>query len=110
MFENKILTWDTLVKRGEIRLGRCVHCLSKEETIDHLMVERTLAQKVWLGIRNDPNITLGWLSQLMVHYFSYWKRVVEHWKELPYFIYWEILEHQNFVIFEGLHIFVQRQS
>lgn len=39
MLEQKILTWENLIKRGIIGPSRCALCGNSEETVFHLFVE-----------------------------------------------------------------------
>jgi hypothetical protein len=47
MIENRILTWDNLIKRGFVGPSRCFLCGEEEETINHLMVKCPFTKDVW---------------------------------------------------------------
>jgi len=75
MFEQKNFTWKNLVKRGIYRTSRCVLCGNNEENVSHLFVECSFTCKNRIKKR-------------------------ENWKEIHYFICWEVWKHRNLVIFE----------
>jgi hypothetical protein len=45
--EGKILTWDSLQKRGWEGPGRCPLCRKESESITHLFTSCTFARTVW---------------------------------------------------------------
>jgi hypothetical protein len=57
MFENRILTWDNLSKRGLIGPSRCVLCGEREESLNHLMVDCLFTKEVWKSILNELSFT-----------------------------------------------------
>jgi hypothetical protein len=47
MLEQKILTWENLLKRGFVGPSKCVLCGLKEENVKHLFVECSFTKDIW---------------------------------------------------------------
>jgi hypothetical protein len=65
MFENKILTWDNLTKRGMIGPSRCALCGAKEESLNHLMVDCLFTKDIWNSILNELKLKRKWGGGLL---------------------------------------------
>jgi hypothetical protein len=99
MFENKILTWENLTKRGMIGPSRCVMCGDKEETLNHLLVECHFTKDIWISILKELKLKRNWGGGHLSECFQNWIKEMEFWKEVPCYICWEIWKHKNLVIF-----------
>jgi hypothetical protein len=86
MFENIILTWDNLSKRGFFGPSRCVLCGEREESLKHLMVEFFFSKEVWKSILNVFHLQREWGNGLLCECFQDWIKEMDYWKELPCFI------------------------
>ena len=64
--ENKILTWDNLLKRGFTGPGLCLLCKENEETISHLFIHCSFYKSVWVEVCKYLNIKvfLQWFDSL----------------------------------------------
>jgi len=60
MLEQKILTWENLIKRGIIGLSRCALCRNSEETVFHLFVECKFTKNIWFTILKELKINSTW--------------------------------------------------
>jgi hypothetical protein len=85
LFENKILTWDNLSKRGFCGPSRCVLCGEEEESINHLMVYCSFSKDVWEFILNVFQIQRVWGCGQLNECFQVWVKEMEMWKELSLF-------------------------
>jgi hypothetical protein len=90
VFENRILTWDNMSKRGLYGPSRCVLCGEGEESIKHLMVHCSLPKEVWKFILNVFHLQRDWGSGQLCDCFQVWIKEMENLKELPCFISWEV--------------------
>ena len=45
--QNRILTWDNLLKRGFTGPSRCTLCMQNEETMEHLLNTCPYSQQIW---------------------------------------------------------------
>ena len=85
--ENKILTWDSYIKRGGIGPSvRCL-CLLGVEMVDHLMGNCHYTQDVWRDVKNYFNIEQSWSSDTIISCFIQWMVRENSWKVLPYIVY-----------------------
>jgi hypothetical protein len=108
MFENRILTWDNLSKRGLIGPSRCVLCGEREESLNHLMVECLFTKEIWNSILNEFHLQRNWGGGLLCDCYQVWIKEMEYWKELPCYICWEIWKHRNMIIFEEHNLSLAR--
>jgi len=99
MFEQKIVTWENLTKRGLIGPSRCVLCGENEETMNHLFVECHFAKDIWTLILKELKLNRFWVGGQIIECFQFWIRKMEYWKEIPCYVCWEIWKHENMVIF-----------
>jgi hypothetical protein len=100
MLEQRILTWENLVKRGIYGPSRCVLCGNDEETVYHLFVDCSFTKDIWFTIIKDLKLTNNWEGGQIVECLQNWIRKELNWKEIPCFICWEVWKHMNLVIFE----------
>jgi hypothetical protein len=100
MLEQKILTWEILIKRGIIGPSRCALCGEAEETLNHLFVDCNFTKDIWHSILKEQNLNIIWEGGQLIDCFQIWISKTKFWKELPCYICWEIWKHKNLVIFE----------
>jgi hypothetical protein len=90
MIENRILTWDNLIKRGMIGPSRSMLCGEREEFVNHLMVECLFNKEIWNSILNELHLKRIWGGGPSSAFYREWIKEMEFWKELPGYICWEI--------------------
>jgi hypothetical protein len=99
MIENRILTWDNLLKRGFSGPSRCFMCGEGEETINHLMVYFPFTKEVWKYLLNVLKFQRFLECGQLRECFQAWNKVKDHWLELPCYICWEVWRQRNLIIF-----------
>jgi hypothetical protein len=99
MIENRILTWDNLIKRGFVGPSRCFLCGKGEETINHLMVKCPFTRDVWNYLLKVLKVQRIWDCRQLSESFQNWNKVKDNWLELPCYICWEIWRQRNLIIF-----------
>jgi hypothetical protein len=99
MIDNRILTWDNLLKRGFVGPSRCFLCGKGEETINHLMVYCSFTKEVWNYLLKVLKVQRIWECGQLSESFQNWNKVKENWTELPCYICWEIWRQRNLIIF-----------
>jgi ribonuclease HI len=108
---NAILTGDNLKKKGWEGPTHCPFCVSKEETVAHILLNCSFAREVWnlalapwtnqVPLPDEiPNLLLSWQALCP---FSLTKkdRLKSCWGYLPKFICWKIWLERNARIFKG---------
>jgi hypothetical protein len=100
MLEQRILTWENLVKRGFLGPSRCVLCGKDEETVLHLFVECNFTKDIWTLVLKDLKLKNYWVGGQIVECLKNWNRKEVIWKEIPCYICWEVWKQRNLVIFE----------
>jgi hypothetical protein len=69
MLEQKILTWENLIKRGLIGPSRCVICGENEETLNHLFVECQFTKDIWTLILKELKLNRLWEGGQIIECF-----------------------------------------
>jgi len=62
--EGKILTWDTLQKRGWTGPGHCSLCKSDCESVSHIFIACPFAISVWNAIYLELRLNRSWITLL----------------------------------------------
>jgi hypothetical protein len=70
--ENKILTWDTLQKKGWQSPNRCHLCSKYVESVYHLFVSCSFCWDVWLRIKKELNYLVVWEGSTLSDCFENW--------------------------------------
>jgi ribonuclease HI len=100
LFEQKILTWENLYKRGILGPSRCVLCGTQEENLKHLFVDCIFTKNIWATILLELKIDSVWEGEQVDVCCENWIKKKENCKEVPGFICWEVWKHKNLAIFE----------
>jgi hypothetical protein len=100
MLEQKILTWENLVKRGIVGPSRCVLCGNNEENVRHIFVDCSFTKDIWYIIQKDLNFESVWEGGQIADCLQTWIKKKENYKEIPCYICWEVWKHRKLVIFE----------
>ena len=98
--QNKILTWDNLLRRVFSGHGYCSLCKATNEAITHMFLHYSFIQEVWLEVCNLLKFNDGqegtYFQSCMYDQFNKPMK----YKELPLFIIWYIWKARNQSIFE----------
>jgi hypothetical protein len=100
LLEQRILTWENLVKRGIHGPRRCILCGNCEDTVYHLFVECNFTKDIWYLMLKELKLNGFWEGGQSTDCILNWKRRKGERLEIPCFIYWEIWKHRNLSIFE----------
>jgi hypothetical protein len=100
--EQRILTWDNLIKRGFLGPSICVLCKKSEETVLHLFGECSFINGIWQTITKELKLVNSWQGGQIEVSLQNWLRVKENWKEIPCFICWEVWKHRNLLFFKTI--------
>jgi hypothetical protein len=99
--ENKILTWDSLQKKGWQGPNRCPLCLKDVETVFHIFVSCGFCQEVWLRVNKEFDSWLFGKASSLNDCLENWAKREGVYKTLPAIICWYVWLERNGVIFEG---------
>jgi hypothetical protein len=106
MMENRILTWDNLIKRGMIGPSRCVLCGEREEYVNHLMVECLFTKEIWNSILNELHLKRIWGGGPLSDCYQEWIKEILERDTWLYLL--EIWKHRNMIIFEDHNLSLQQ--
>jgi hypothetical protein len=81
---------------------------SKEEYLNHLMVECLFTKYIWNSILKELKLKRNWGGGLLCECYHNWFKEMEFWKEVPCFICWEIWKYMNMIIFEDQNLSLAR--
>jgi hypothetical protein len=98
--EGKILTWDTLQKRGWTGPGHCPLCKSDLESVSHLFIYCPFAISVWNLVYKELNLNRSWTGNTLSDCLKSWyldKSVPSH---IAAYIIWYIWQERNKALFE----------
>jgi hypothetical protein len=105
--EGKILTWDTLQKRGWTGLGHCSLCKSDCESVSHLFIYCPFAISVWNLVYMELKLNRSWTGNTLSDCFQSWymdKSVPTH---IAAYSIWYIWQERNKALFEDTSPSVQ---
>lgn len=95
LLQNKILTLDSLKKRGFIFANRCVLCKNDEESVDHILLHCPFSSMIWDKIWNL--MSLDWVPPTTIQlFFLSWKGpsknllIIKLWDLILPFFYWGV--------------------
>lgn len=100
VLEQKILTWEILVKRGIVGPSKCVLCGNNEENINHYFVDCDFSKEIWYNIQKQLKSGGMWEGGQISECFQNWIEKKDNIKELSSYICWEIWKQRNLAIFE----------
>jgi hypothetical protein len=101
LLEQKILTWDNLLKRGFQGPSICVLCKESEESLLHLFGDCSFIKIIWQTITKELKLVNNWQGGIFENSLLNWTKRKENWNEIPCLICWEVWKHKNLLIFEG---------
>jgi hypothetical protein len=101
LIEDKLLTWNNLLKRGWQGPGLCQLCRGNEDFVFHLFVQCPFTCFVWNKIKVHYKLSIGWSGSTVFECFDLWARRNYSLSSLPAFICWFIWIERNLAIFES---------
>jgi hypothetical protein len=99
--ENKILTWDTLQRKGWEGPNICHLCSKDAESVYHLFVNCSFIQDVWNRIKRELNIMTAWEGSSLFGCYENWDRKESSFITLPSLLCWFVWLERNKKKFEG---------
>jgi hypothetical protein len=97
----KILTWDSLLKRGWQGPGICCLCKSAEETIEHLFVHCVFTKNIWYMLKCHLKFDVDWGGVSLENNLQLWINKNKSLKALPSFTCWGIWCYRNSLLFNN---------
>jgi hypothetical protein len=70
--EDKILTWNNLIKRGKVGPSIYVLCCSNEDSMDHIFTECKTTRKIWSIILQFLDSVYEWRVGKLEQSFGEW--------------------------------------
>jgi ribonuclease HI len=70
--KEKILTWDSLQRRGREGPSICLLCRQSPEDVHHLFIHCNFARKVWTFLLNHLSLPFTWQSDSLSDCFQLW--------------------------------------
>jgi ribonuclease HI len=101
LIEDKLLTWNNLLKRGWQGPRLCLLCRGNEEMGLHLFVQCPFIVSIWNKITIHFKLVFGWTGSTVLECFEYWLRRNSVYSSLPTFICWYIWNERNLAIFKS---------
>jgi hypothetical protein len=99
--ENRILTWDTLQRKGWQGPNICHLCTKEVESVYHLFVSYNFFREVWIKINKVFNILTAWEVSTLSGCFENWDKKEAIYSTLPSILCWFVWMERNNYIFEG---------
>jgi hypothetical protein len=99
--ERKILTWDSLQKRGWVGPSICSLCYRDEESISHLFINCPFTLKLWKNLHIAYNLVTNWGGNSLNNCFENWLKVEKVYNTLPIIVCWYLWLERNRCIFDS---------
>ena len=100
VIENKVNTWDNLIRKGWTRPNICFLCKCDEESVRHLFVYCAFARETINFLHMNFNCLLIWTDISVLENIENWLNRNADLLYLPFFFIWNLLKTLNFSIFE----------
>lgn len=103
LFNNKILTWENLQRRGKHGPSICLLCKSEEDSVCHLFFKCNYTLDIWRTICKLLKIDDG--QPCMDFYLAYqlWIIKYRNLKTIPGLLAWAIWKTRNMAIFQDIN-------
>jgi len=102
VLDKKILTWDSLQKRGWEGPSLCVLCKSNSKDINHLFIDCVFTKKIWERLKFTLKIKRKWEGKDMSDCFFHWIKDKSVSPSLVGITCWFIWLERNKATFENL--------
>jgi hypothetical protein len=100
IIENKILTWDTLQRKGWEGPSIFHLCSNEAEYVVHIFVKCSFIQNVWNRIKGGLNINIVWKGSTITTCYENWVTKERTHITLPFLVCWYVWLERNKRIFE----------
>ena len=97
--ENRINTWDNLIKRGWVGPNRCCLCRNEEESVNHLFSAFSFTGNIINCLCGTLHRTMDWNETTFVGNLDLCFSSEKEFLHLPLFISWYLWLTTNSVIF-----------
>jgi hypothetical protein len=101
VLELKILTWDSLQKRGWYGPSIYSLCFRDEDSISHLFIYYPFTLKLWKNLHIAYNLATNWGGNSLNNCFEDWVKVEKLYKTLPIIVCWYLWLERNKCIFDS---------
>jgi hypothetical protein len=98
---HKVLTWDSLQKKGWEGPGVCFLCKHDTEDIDHLLIHCTFSKAVWACLYKFYHLKSKWVGITVNDCFKNWSKDKTTPSSLAALACWQLWKERNKTIFEG---------
>jgi ribonuclease HI len=99
--ENRVLTWEVLLKKGWIGPSQCFLCRKNTEDNPHLFIHCVFTRRVWASLTQQLKLTSVWTGPSLADSMEGWLQNKSVPKVLPLLTSWFIWNERNLAIFEG---------
>jgi ribonuclease HI len=99
--EFKILTWDTLQRKGWVGPGMCPLCRAATEDNAHLFINCSFTQAAWAKVLSTLKLNVSWSGQNLTDCMESWTSIKAAPKKLPVLMCWYLWLERNKALFEG---------
>jgi hypothetical protein len=99
--ENRVITWEILLKKGWIGSGQCFLCRKNSEDNPHLFIHCVFTRRVWASLTQQLKLTSCWIGPSLADCMEVWIQNSSTPKALPLITSWFIWKERNLAIFEG---------
>jgi hypothetical protein len=100
--DDKILTWDNLLRRGWEGPNICFLCHLNSESITHLFLDCTFTQQVWHRLSFSLKLGSIWSGSSLQTSLEDWTKEESSYPHLPTLVCWHIWLVRNRAIFEQI--------
>ena len=106
----RILTCDSLMKRGYVMANYCCMCKAAEETVDHLLLHCGVTREIWSFVFRSFGIDGVLLNSFTELLFGWWnwfgKSSSSVWNLIPFCLIWTIWRERNNRTFKNIEVSV----
>lgn len=104
---DKLLTWESLRRKGWQGPGYCVLCHKASEDLSHLFINCSFVQALWDLILKHLSLTFIWTGDSFLKCFSSWYKDQAAPPSLAVFVCWHVWLERNRALFEDSSPFLQ---
>jgi len=101
VLELKILTSNSLQKRGWYGPSICSLCFRDEDSISHIFIYYPFTLKLWKNLHIAYNLATKWGGNSLNNFFEDWVKVEKLYKTLPIIVCWYLWLKRNKCIFDS---------
>lgn len=98
--KDKVLTWESLQRKGWQGPGLCTLCNCSSETINHLLIHCAFMKSVWLHLFDLYRVKTRWAGNSVLHCFMEWTKDKSAPTSLAATTRWHVWTERNKALFE----------